>query len=231
MNFAILAAGEGSRLRNEGLNMPKGLVRLGGIPLVERIIRIADKYSPSSINCIVNEKSVDLSEFISELEIGTPLNQVIKSTPSSMHSLYELSHLLRDENFCLFTVDTIFKEEELSTFLEYAQKQSDCDAVFAVTDYIDDEKPLYIETNEDDQITAFLDTNDNPKYVSGGIYYLPPKALDVLQECIDAGQQRLRNFQRMLLERNMKIKAFRFSKIIDVDHISDLEKAEKFLGE
>ena len=40
---------------------------------------------------------------------------------------------------------------------------------------------------------------------------------------------RLRNFLRLLIKQNYKLKAFPFSKIIDVDHISDIEKAEDFL--
>ena len=41
-----------------------------------------------------------------------------------MHSFYELSSYLQDDKFCLTTVDTIFREEEFSTFIE-AFKQSD----------------------------------------------------------------------------------------------------------
>ena len=38
-----------------------------------------------------------------------------------MHSFYELSPYLQDDKFCLTTVDTIFREEEFSTFIENVQ--------------------------------------------------------------------------------------------------------------
>ena len=40
MKFAIIAAGEGSRLANEGINAPKPLVEVGGEKLIDRLLRI-----------------------------------------------------------------------------------------------------------------------------------------------------------------------------------------------
>ena len=89
-----------------------------------------------------------------------------------MHSFYELNSYLKDDKFCLTTVDTIFREEEFSTFIE-AFKQSDKDGYMAVTDFIDDEKPLYISTDEALNITGFHDEAiSGCRYISGGIYCL-----------------------------------------------------------
>jgi len=40
MNYAIIAAGEGSRLMQEGVEQPKPLVELNGEPMIHRLIRI-----------------------------------------------------------------------------------------------------------------------------------------------------------------------------------------------
>ena len=56
MKFAIIAAGEGSRLANEGVAKPKPLVELQGVPIIERLIRIFERNGASSINIIVNEE-------------------------------------------------------------------------------------------------------------------------------------------------------------------------------
>ena len=40
MKFAIIAAGEGSRLAQEGVSLPKPLVSIGGEPMIERLVRI-----------------------------------------------------------------------------------------------------------------------------------------------------------------------------------------------
>ena len=40
MKYAIIAAGEGSRLASEGVEKPKPLVCINGEPLIDRLIRI-----------------------------------------------------------------------------------------------------------------------------------------------------------------------------------------------
>ena len=98
-----------------------------------------------------------------------------------------------------------------------------------VTTYIDDEKPLYVAADDDLNIRAFLDADENPRYVSGGIYGLTPCALATLRRCVDRGESRMRNFQRALLTDGLQLKAFPFTKVIDVDHAGDIAKAEALL--
>lgn len=231
MKFAILAAGEGSRLASEGVAKPKPLVELQGVPLIERLIRIFARNGASSINIIVNEQQPETVEFIKSIEVGCPINIVIKSTPSSMHSMHALSHLLRGEKFCLTTVDTLFREDEFANYIKKFEEYEG-DGIMAVTDYIDDEKPLYIATDENMEITAFCDKpTPETHYISGGIYGLSPKALDILNRCMNDGIHRMRNFQRRLVESGMKLKAFPLGKIIDIDHAEDIIKAEEFIAE
>ena len=40
MNYAIIAAGEGSRLVQEGVTLPKPLVKLNGVEMIRRLIDI-----------------------------------------------------------------------------------------------------------------------------------------------------------------------------------------------
>lgn len=230
MKFAIIAAGEGSRLANEGVEKPKPLVELQGVPIIERLIRIFERNGASSINIIVNEQQPETAEFLRSIKAACPINIVVKSTPSSMHSMHALSHLLHGEKFCLTTVDTLFHEEEFARYIK-AFESYDGDGIMAVTDYIDDEKPLYIATDEDMEITAFCDKpTPETHYVSGGIYGLSTKALDILDQCMNEGVHRMRNFQRRLVENGMTLKAFPLGKIIDIDHAEDIIKAEQFIA-
>ena len=231
MKFAIIAAGEGSRLASEGIKAPKPLIELQGVPFIERLVRVFARQGADSINIIVNGQQPDTLAHIKKLQEEFPINIVVKSTPSSMHSLHALSHLLRGDRFCLTTVDTLFHEDEFAAYIK-AFKESDDDGIMAVTDYIDDEKPLYVDTDTELNITAFSDrATENSRYISGGIYGLSPESLDILDECMSEGIERMRNFQRCLVQSGMKLKAYPFSKIIDIDHAEDISKAEKFLSE
>lgn len=230
MNYAIIAAGEGSRLAQEGVALPKPLVKLNGKAMIQRLIDIFLENDATSISVIVNEEMTQVQEYISDLKLDVPLNIVVKSTPSSMHSFFELRNFLREGKFCLTTVDTIFKSDEFSKYIKAFIEDKTSDGMMAVTDYIDDEKPLYVDVNADMKIEGFLDQSSDCKYISGGIYGLTPKAIDTLEACLNSGQSRMRNFQRQLVTDGLALKAFPFAKIVDVDHAEDIEKAERFLN-
>lgn len=232
MKFAIISAGEGSRLAQEGVQLPKPLVQLNGMAMIDRLIHIFAKNGAEQVVVIINNEVAQTKEHLALLKTVSevPLEVIVKTTPSSMHSFYELSTYLKDDKFCLTTVDTIFREEEFSQFIE-AFKASDKDGLMAVTDYIDDEKPLYISTDEELNITGFHDARTpDCRYISGGIYCLTPKSIDTLQRCMENGMSRMRNFQRQLVADGLHLGAYPFSKILDVDHASDIEKAEAFLN-
>lgn len=240
MKFAIIAAGEGSRLAAEGMKEPKPLVKVGGEHLIDRLIRIfMDNYA-EEIVVICNDQTTLVSSHLVKLQRDglngrpLPLRFVMKSTPSSMHSFFEISRYLEDSPFVLTTVDTIFNEDEFRQYVGRFQKAVDegsADGMMGVTDYIDDEKPLYVETDGNMRITAFLDKCDAPRYVSGGIYGLDAKAVRVLRLCMENGLSRMRNFQRALVAVGQNLQAFPFSKVLDIDHVEDIAKAEKFLSE
>ena len=230
MDYAIIAAGEGSRLAQEGIKWPKPLVKLNGIALIDRLIDVFLRNNASSITIIVNEQMTEVQDHLKALQLPVPFHLLIKSTPSSMHSFYELSQIWQGEEICLTTVDTIFREEEFSGYIQAFRQEKTLDGLMAVTDYIDDEKPLYVQTNEQLDIVNFLDrSNGDCRYISGGIYCLRKPAIGVLKKAIDEGMSRMRNYQRQLIAEGLRLKAYPFSKIIDVDHAEDIVKAEAFV--
>lgn len=231
MNYAIIAAGEGSRLAQEGVAKPKPLVDICGEPMIGRLINLFYRCNAESISIIVNEQMTEVREYIESLSLDIPLNLVVKTTPSSMHSFFELSRVIPKGRFCLTTVDTIFREQDFRPYIEAMEADERYDGMMAVTDYIDDEKPLYVQTDDDLNITAFRDERyDGAKYISGGIYALNEKAIDVLADCMERGVARMRNFQRSLVDAGLRLKAYPMGKILDVDHAGDIEKAENFIN-
>lgn len=238
MKFAIIAAGEGSRLSAEGVQEPKPLVKVGGEHLIDRLMRVFVDNGADEVLAICNDRTSLVSRHlqrISEEGLGgraVPLRYVVKSTPSSMHSFFELSSMLGDSPFVLTTVDTIFREAEFSAYVvafasALAKGQ---DGLMGVTDYVDDEKPLYVGTDEQMNITGFYDDNSLAnRFISGGIYGLAPFALRTLDGCMRRGESRMRNFQRSLIRDGRRLKAHVFSKVFDIDHASDIAKAESFL--
>ncbi|MDR1499524.1 MAG: NTP transferase domain-containing protein [Tannerellaceae bacterium] len=230
MDFGIIAAGNGSRLADEGVTTPKPLVRIGGEPLIDRLMRIFVSNGASSVSVIINEDMEDLYEHLITVKVPVPLHLLIRSTPGSMHSFFHLSKYIRSDRFCITTVDTVFKESEFSACLR-AFREGDDDGLMGVTGYIDDEKPLYVNVDKDFSIRSFTDEApegcDGVRYVSGGIYCLQRPAIKVLRDAVSGVVTRMRDYQRLLIGSGYRLRAYPFGKIIDVDHVSDIEKAER----
>ena len=234
MKYAVIAAGEGSRLAQEGINSPKPLVKVGGEHLIDRLLRVFMQNGATEVVAICNEQMTEVRHHLEQLRQSEayPLKFIVKSTPSSMHSMWELNRWLDDEPFVLTTVDTIFREKEFAAYVQAFQalvEQGAADGLMGVTDYIDDEKPLYVAVDEALHITGFLDQCDHPRYISGGIYGLTPQSITTLRRCVERGESRMRNFQRALVADGLRLRAYPFSKVLDIDHAGDIQKAEGFL--
>lgn len=92
-------------------------------------------------------------------------------------------------------------------------------------------KSLYISADREGTVTGYFDTPvEGADYISGGIYALPESALEILDECMAAGKTRMRDFQRALVASGMRLKAWPFGRIIDIDHASDIDKAARLLS-
>lgn len=230
MRFGIIAAGEGSRLALEGSSQPKPLVPIAGVPMIERLARIFMNCGADRIAVIVNDRNLDTAAYVRQMSGRMPIDLVVKSTPTPMHSLMELAPFLGRDRFCVTTVDTVFREKELAAMMQ-AFENTSYDGIMGVTSLIDDEKPLYVDTDSDMLIRGFLDEQGGCRFVSAGIYALRARALDVLAHCLEDGQTRMRYFQRRLLEDGMRLKAFDMGRVIDVDHVGDIEKAQDIAQE
>lgn len=231
MMYAIIAAGEGSRLKEEGLTELKPMVRVNGEMLVDRLIRIFLDNHASEIIILVNEQSQALFDHLQQLQLPVPLRVFVRSTPSSFHSFYELLRLNSSspEELCLTTTDSVFDEKEFNAYIKDFCENQNNDGLLAVTSYVDDESPLYYEV-EARKLKAITDvsTAAHPT-VSGGIYCLRSKALAMVPAAMEQGVTRMRNFQKQMLAEGLQLEAFAFGKIIDIDHVSDIGKAEAFL--
>ena len=243
MHYAIIAAGEGSRLREEGVGLPKPLVPIQGQPMIDRLLGIMCRCGAESISVICNEQMEEVREHLvhyGQQHPELPLHLVVQSTPSSMHSLARLSEVIPEGKVCVTTVDTIFREQDFAAYVAAFEQVEG--GLFAVTSFVDDEKPLWVRPQlpllQDRyfRIGNFYDQESQmpegePRFVSGGIYGLETaKAWPVLHRCLAEGQSRMRNYQRALIRAGIPLQAYVFEQIMDIDHASDITKANAWLG-
>lgn len=229
MELAIIAAGRSNRLKSDGIIISKPHVGINNVPLIKRLIDCSIQNGVDRIHCIINEESEDLKKYLLAEKFPVKVNLIVKSTPSSLHSFLELAPFIKDNYFCLVMPDSVFSCNEFTKFILYAESQDNIDGIMAATNITDDEKPLFIEYNKDMYITRFSDFFIENCKVTGGLYYFSTRVYDEMRYALSVNMMHLRNYFRFLIEHGYKFKAYEFSKIIDVDHLSDNEVAEHFL--
>lgn len=229
MKLAIIAAGEGSRLREEGILTPKPLIKLKGETLLMRQIRRAAEYGFSSAAVIVNAIYPELAEYLENEEFPIPVEKIVKTTPGSMHSFYELRNFLRNEPFLLTTVDPVLKEEGFNRYMHSISQNKEACGVMALTTFVDDEKPLWVTTDSHMRIVAYSSQKHNAQWVSAGFYFFHPTVIPLLETAMKAGLVRMRAFQQFLLDQGCLLVGCDVGKVIDIDHAEDIAKAIKLI--
>ncbi|MDE5720204.1 MAG: NTP transferase domain-containing protein [Paramuribaculum sp.] len=235
MNYGIIAAGKGERLTAEGISLPKPLVAPAGESLIRRLIRIMSmpggEAAMTRLSVIVREPEIAdcVTAACRSLAVSAPVDLTVKATADSMLSFAEVTGRFEGD-FIVTTVDTVFAQTEMLNLAEAFASRTDADGYMGVSEYADDEKPLWVSTDADGYITAFTDERrDDSRYVSAGVYCLPQAALECLAECRAAGITRMRHFQRALLDKGLRLRAWPMGKVVDVDHASDIDAARQII--
>ncbi len=229
MKMGIIAAGVGERLARGGVMTPKPLVPVRGRPLIARVIEAGAQLNVSSIACIVNDRDPSVAAFLRSGHWTVPVEIVVRTTPSSMESLFCLAPLLSDEPFILFTVDVVCPQQIVKDFFRKVRTLPDSKGVLALTEFVDDEKPLWAAVNSRNRVVALGDAARGSQFVTAGFYYFTP---DIFAEIAPARRRKLsalRQFLGLLIDEGYLIHGLPVPKTIDVDYPEDIEKAEAYL--
>lgn len=121
MQAIILAAGMGKRLKEYTRENTKCMVKVDGVTLIERMLRQIDRYHLSKIIIVVGYQGEKLKQFITSLEIKTPiifLNNSIYDKTNNIYSLALTKKYLREDDTLLFESDLIFEDSVLEVLLK-----------------------------------------------------------------------------------------------------------------
>ena len=232
MHGLILAGGEGSRLAAEGVGVPKPLVRLGGEPLVTRLLGTLADLGCETLTCMVRADAVDVFRLLEGRRFGRPLDVRACRTPSSVHTLATgLETIPAGAVFCTM-VDTVMPAADWRAVYAATEQglAAGADAVLAVTPFVEDESPLYVGIGAAGFVCAVSDDPLDPPRVTGGVYGLSAAARRAAAEAVGEGIERMRGFLKWLVARGDSLGTVAVPRIIDVDHESDLRLANAWLA-
>jgi hypothetical protein len=133
--------------------------------------------------------------------------------------------------FCS-AVDSIMRRRDWRAVYRGAGRHlaAGADAVIAVTPYVDDESPLWVERGDDGFVRRLDSRPVTPPCVTGGVYAFSPHARDEAVAAERDGLHRMRAFLARLVERGARVATVEVPRIIDVDRERDLAVANAWLA-
>lgn len=167
MQGLILAAGMGKRLKDLTANNAKCMVKVNGVSLVERALRILDKKNLKRIVIVIGYEGENLKNFILSLGIKTPLvfidNKIYDKTNNIYSLLMAKKEILEDDTLLLES-DVIFEEAVIDALLD--DKRPTLALVDKFESWMDG---TCVVTDEEDKIVDFvpgklLNFNDRDEY-------------------------------------------------------------------
>ena len=217
---AVIAAGEGSRLK--ALGVAKPLVEVAGVPLIEHVLRNFEAAGIVSAAVIFNESESDCEAFVRERFGRLVPTILVKNTRSSLESFRAVLEVAPKGRLLVSTVDAFCPQKDFVRFVERAAALPSDATVLAVTRFVDDEKPLWVNVAGDGRVSAVGGSKGDA--VTAGIYVFPEKvrSLGIPREL-----GRLRDFLAWLARSGAPIQAVEIEKVVDVDRAEDLAVAEE----
>ncbi len=228
MRAAILAAGQGERLRAAGFLQPKPLVRIAGRPLIDYALTAVADAGIREIACIVNAESIGIEDHCREQWPGLHFDFLRLTTASSMESLLRLAPLLGNQPFVLLTVDAVFSPAMLGTFLSAAAAHTNVDGVLALTQFVDDEKPLRAAVDSEKRIYSLGPAAAASPWITAGFYTFQPSIFREADLALGRFTA-LRQFLGYLVDSGYRIFGEAVGKSVDVDRSEDIATAEAFV--
>lgn len=121
MQAIILAAGMGRRLGELTQNDTKCMVKVDGVRLVERTLRILDKKKLNRIIMVVGYQYEHLMEFVDSLNIGTPIEYIINNVYYKTNNIFSLAlakEKMIEDDTLLLESDLIFDEKLIDLLID-----------------------------------------------------------------------------------------------------------------
>ena len=121
MQAIILAAGMGKRLKQLTQNNTKCMVKVNGIPLINRTLNQLEQHSLSRVVIVTGYEGEKLKQHINSLTLKTPIVFIDNPVYDKTNNIYSLAlakdYLLKEDTLLLES-DIIFEDSVLSCLVE-----------------------------------------------------------------------------------------------------------------
>jgi NDP-sugar pyrophosphorylase family protein len=218
----IIAAGEGSRLRQAGYTEPKPLVSVRGTPLIERVIGNFLAAGIESLVIIFNEEDGrDCKRRVRSRFPDVDIEVIIKTTASSLESFLTVARRIKEGPALISTADAWCSPDDFKVFVEQAALRPPNSTVLAVTPFVADERPLWALLDQSGRVKSL--GGNAGTMVTAGMYLVPER---VRQLSVPKELNRLRDFLSWLVANGEPVFGIPIETVVDVDRGEDVSLVE-----
>lgn len=217
----ILAGGKGTRLKPYTISLPKPLVPVGDVPILEIIIRQLKKYEFTHITLTVNHMAEIIQAFFGDgskwgIKIDYSLEEKALSTMGPLTLIKDLP-----ENFLVMNGDVLTDLDFNSFYNEHVNGHHN----FTIASHRRTDKVEYgvLISNQNAELIAFNEKPTNDYLVSMGVYMMSRKNLDFIPVNTFFGFDHLMN---TLIDNRILPRVFEYDGYwLDIGRPEDYEKA------
>jgi NDP-mannose synthase len=179
MRAVIMAGGKGMRLRPYTSVLPKPLMPLGEIPILEIILRQLAHFGCSHVTLTLNYGEKLIRNFFGDgSQLGLKIDYTIEQEPmGSIGSLKLVGNI--KEPFILMNADILTDLDFNHLYQSHIESTSI--ATLVVTDNRINIEYGVIETNKQGEVLAYLEKPTLSQKISSGIYVLNPEVAMMVQ--------------------------------------------------
>ena len=227
MNIIILAGGKGLRMLNSFKNKPKQLLKIDNTTIIERIINqvlnqvYIEKIYISVAKCnTVLIDNLNKNHFVGEKLVL--INSVDSKGESFSKIFRENAVQIYKHDMLLFMGDTVFIEEEISSFLKEGLK-STFDIILGVTKCIEGFSGMLVDKTTNIQ-SRLLESN----YIhSTGCFYLNKRIFDLIVKYDETSLSKI--FNNLISNNTLSIHQYEFKLFFDVNNVKTYQKCIKHI--
>jgi NDP-sugar pyrophosphorylase family protein len=218
----IIAAGQGTRLRADGYRVSKPMVPVAGRPLIDLTL---DRFRAAGIRrltIIINDTSDDCRQWLRHNAGDFDLDLIVRTTPSSYASFQVVVSRLDRAPAVITTVDAVMPVDDFRAFVESSANFANSTVALGLTDYVDDENPLWATLDAADGRIRQLG-GSHGTHVTAGLYGLPA------QRPAEPATSfaRLRDYLGWLVAEHPPVRGIVLPRVFDIDRARDVVAAER----
>ncbi|MCD6163112.1 MAG: NTP transferase domain-containing protein [candidate division Zixibacteria bacterium] len=188
MKAVIMAGGFGTRLRPLTLNIPKPMVPLGGVPVMEHLVRLLKKHGFKDICSLLYFQADQIKEHFGDgSKFGIKMNYIMSQADFGTAGSVKNAQKFLNEQFIIISGD-VATDIDLTKAIKF-HKDQQAEVTMVLTRV---ENPLafgVVITDNDGRITRFL---EKPSWgqvfsdtVNTGIYILEPEVLNLIPKATE----------------------------------------------